>query len=149
MYKRATFQPYISPDTVNRRAGGRRRINAERKRQAWERRLRILDEINGAFLLLPHGMQTRLAARFGVSRSTICRDIEAIREEWRKARRCGVCGEVYLSGITLKAATRLAKIGLWDGCTSKRCAKVDAIASAILSGQRRTVGSPMAKPGRF
>ena len=123
MYKRATnWSCNQGADVVNRRAGGRRRYNAERKAKAWERRFAIMDELGGYSLLPPRGAQIRLAARFGVNRSTICRDIEAIREEWRKPRRCPLCWTVEY--FTLKHAARLAKMGFWDGCTSKRCAKV-------------------------
>lgn len=81
---------YQDRDVVNRRAGGRRRINAERKAKAWERRNKIKELIGGYFLLLGSGyawgLETTIAEYFGVHRSTISRDKEALLAEWRKDR---------------------------------------------------------------
>lgn len=127
---------FHSTDELHRRAGGRRRYNAERQRAAWARRKAIIEAIGeGTALLSPHGIQTALAERFGVNRSTICRDIAAIRKAWRDPRRCAVCGDVFPM-VTMKQAVKLAKRGLWDRCTANECAKLSA---AIL-------GRPAAKP---
>jgi len=81
---------FQNQDIVNRRAGGRRRINAERKARAWERREKIKELIGGQFLLLGSGyawgLEIALAQYFGVHRSTISRDKEALLAEWRKDR---------------------------------------------------------------
>ena len=64
--------------TVCRRAGGRRRYNARRRAEKQWRRAQII-------ALVPYdrrgvwGVQALLAERFGVSKSTISRDFEAIR----------------------------------------------------------------------
>jgi hypothetical protein len=77
------WSDFSSSTEIARRAGGRRRYNAQRQAKAAERRLAILD-ILGAYVILNH---------FGVNRSTICRDIEAIRQEWRHQHMCYVCGK--------------------------------------------------------
>jgi hypothetical protein len=78
MKKRQWLTP-ISAGRAARRAGGRRRHNAERKREMWERRfaiLRILAQDDD----LPHGGQRLLAERFGVHKSVISRDVNWARE---------------------------------------------------------------------
>ena len=80
-----------SPEAVARRAGGRRRYNAQRHEEAIQRRLRILEIVGAKWVLNPHGMQTQLAKALNVNRSTINRDFEALREEWRHTRICPVC----------------------------------------------------------
>jgi hypothetical protein len=74
-------------DVVNRRAGGRRRINAERKARVWQRRQEIKGLIGGCYILLgtplARGLETKLAKHFGVNRSTICRDRDVMLREWR------------------------------------------------------------------
>lgn len=59
------------------RAGGRRAYNARRRQAKQQRRAWIICRLAG----VPHfwGLQKRLAAEFGVSKSTISRDFEAIR----------------------------------------------------------------------
>ncbi len=64
--------------------------------------------IGGAsWILSPRGLQAQLARYFGVDRSTICRDMEALREEWRHTRVCRVCGVMW--GCTLRAHANLYK----------------------------------------
>jgi hypothetical protein len=115
----------LSVDQANRRAGGRRRINAERKRQAEDRRAAIIEAVGmGAILLSWRGLQSRLAEVFDVNRSTICRDIEAIKDKWREERRCPFCREVILGEPTMKGYTRLARYSIWNGCTLKSCIRI-------------------------
>lgn len=122
-----TTQSY---ENVNRRAGGRRKINAERKARAQKRRDEIKELIGDDGILLckvGRGKETMLANHFGVHRSTICRDIAALMDEWRKEHVCSICHALYT--VPLKTLTKLAKRGLWDGCTTERCEKVDRIAA--------------------
>jgi hypothetical protein len=58
------------PDWIIKRAGGRRRYNAERKRAQAARRIIVAG-------LLPDEYQADIARLLGVSRSTICRDVVA------------------------------------------------------------------------
>src|SRR5262249_44810234 len=114
---------YQNQDVVNRRAGGRRRVNAERKARAWKRRKEIKELIGGNFILLgssyARGLETKLAAHFGVHRSTICRDKEALLAEWRENHICSGCGAV--NDISLKALARLARRGIDVGCSALGC----------------------------
>jgi len=108
---------------VVRRAGGRRRINAERKARAWKRREEIKELIGGNYLLLgssfARGLETKLAEYLGVSRSTICRDKEALLAESRKDHICPGCGTMY--SISLKALARVARRGIDVGCSALGC----------------------------
>ena len=85
------FSGFQSVDSIARRAGGRRRYNAERHEEAIKRRLRILQMVGANWVLNPRGMQTQLANALNVNRSTINRDFEALRVEWRHTRICPVC----------------------------------------------------------
>lgn len=115
----------LSLESVNRRAGGRRRINAQRKAQAQKRRDEIKKMIGGNVILLgstfTRGMETRLANHFGVNRSTICRDVAALRSEFRAEHLCPTCRTLY--GIPLKTLAKLAKKGLWNGCSTLGCGR--------------------------
>ena len=79
--------------------------------------------IGNRFLLLgssfARGLETKLAEYFGVNRSTICRDKEALLAEWRKDHICPGCGTAY--GISLKALARVAKRGIDVGCSALGC----------------------------
>jgi hypothetical protein len=114
---------YQRKDIVNRRAGGRRRINAERKAKAWKRREEIKELIGKRYILLgtsfARGMETTLAEYFGVNRSTICRDKEALLAEWRKDHVCPSCGAA--SDIPLQTLARLGKRGIDVGCSALGC----------------------------
>jgi len=114
---------YQRKDIVNRRAGGRRRINAERKARAWKRREEIKELLGGHYILLgttlARGLETTLAEYFGVNRSTICRDKEALLAEWRKDHICPGCGAA--NDIPLKTLARLAKRGIDVGCSAFGC----------------------------
>jgi IS30 family transposase len=75
------------PRNAARRAGGRRRYNATRQFLAAERRLkvaRLVHEYGNDW-----GVRARIAQELGVHRSTVTRDIQAIREglyarAWRR-----------------------------------------------------------------
>ena len=68
-----------------RRAGGRRRFNAERQLDAAIRRMRVAelwDELTArGGSVFDYGVRTRWAKRLGVHRSTITRDIDRILRE--------------------------------------------------------------------
>lgn len=142
MYATNWWQPQTK-DALNRRAGGRRRINAERKARAQKRRDEIKEILGDGGMLLcgrtgGRGKESKLAAYFGVHRATICRDIAALKAEWRRAHICSFCGSV--ESVPLKALTRLAKRGLWDGCTAQRCKEevlIDRLIEAHLAANGR------------
>lgn len=122
-----------SPDEAARRAAGRRRYNAERQALAQKRRNEIKEMIGEEGIILcgksyGRGKESQLAIYFGVHRSTICRDIEALRAEWRAAYMCRICR--FFGNYPLATLGKLSRRGVisWDGCTDTRCAKVDSIA---------------------
>jgi biotin operon repressor len=78
----------LSGQALHNFIGGRRRINARRKAQATNRRYRLLF----TWAKNPHLSKADLARRFGVHRSTITRDIQALKNDWRQARTCPLCG---------------------------------------------------------
>jgi hypothetical protein len=85
-------------DTVCRRNAGRRHYNAVRGFRRAARRLqvaRLLLEY-GRDGLARHGLQARIARELGVSPGTISRDVRAMREDWRRARACPLCGSPVL-----------------------------------------------------
>ena len=81
----SSYQPL---EIVHRRAGGRRKYNAERRRRAEARREQIRDLLGGGneWLLIGkasgRGLVTRHAEHFGVNKSTISRDRVAMLREW-------------------------------------------------------------------
>ena len=66
------------PEMIKRRAGGRKRYNAERRRKADARREALAEVIsrNPLMPLMVRGSITALAGAFGVSPSTISRDLQ-------------------------------------------------------------------------
>ncbi len=109
---RATSKWYLFPSSSEaaRRAGGRRRYNAQRQAQALARRIAILELLGAHVILNPRGAQARIARHFDVNRSTICRDIAAIRAEWRHQHLCPYCGTYSdLSFATLAKLARKTK----------------------------------------
>lgn len=73
----------LTPDAIARRAGGRRRYNAERQRNATERRRQVaiyqFDGISAA----------EMARRLNVSPATISRDLAQLRAV---GEHCPLCG---------------------------------------------------------
>ena len=79
---RYDWNRWIDPEAAKRRAGGRRRYNAQRRRRADARRAQIaawLDE-NLWAVMFPRGVPTALAPAFGVHPSTIWRDLQLIQQ---------------------------------------------------------------------
>lgn len=78
--RQCEWNNWTDPETAKRRAGGRKRYNAKRRRKADARR-EALAELISDFPLGPlvfRGSITSLAGAFGVSPSTISRDLHWI-----------------------------------------------------------------------
>ena len=78
--ERYEWSNWTDPETAKRRAGGRKRYNAERRRKADARRealARAISDFPWAPLMF-RGPMTALAGAFGVSVSTISRDLQYI-----------------------------------------------------------------------
>ncbi len=92
-----------SPEAIARRAGGRRKYNAERQRQAAFRRLLVewrFLKVAEAFLLTrrnPRGWQTRLADELGVSRMQIGRDFKRLLAEDRMLQHIAIMFDCAIS----------------------------------------------------
>jgi hypothetical protein len=71
------WQARVSDADARRRAAGRRKFNEKRRQAAYQRR----DQVQQAWLEQGEtwGWQTRLARQLGVHKSTISRDVTAIR----------------------------------------------------------------------
>lgn len=104
---RATSKWYLFPSSneVAKRAGGRRRYNAQRQEQALARRIAILELFGARVILNPRGAQALIARQLSMNRSTICRDIAAIRAEWRHQHLCPLC-DTY-SDLSFAAVAKL------------------------------------------
>ncbi|MBL8203928.1 MAG: hypothetical protein JNM09_06830 [Blastocatellia bacterium] len=97
------WQKYLPPEKVYRRAGGRRRHNAERQQQAAIRRfvvemrfLRVAEE----FVTMrrnPRGWQTRLADELDVSRMQIGRDFKRLLAENRDLHYLAILFDTVIS----------------------------------------------------
>ena len=75
------WQRQIDWNAVCRRAGGRRRYNAMRRRKADARRVAIAEVLDGlglVALFARRGLSVRLAAALGVHRTTVWRDLQRI-----------------------------------------------------------------------
>jgi DeoR/GlpR family transcriptional regulator of sugar metabolism len=86
-------------DEAIKRAAGRRRYNYTRRIKAELRRAELIEfvfEENGAY-----GLQAQAARRFGVSESTISRDMAAIM---KGSRRCPHCGRYVMTEDDLSEA---------------------------------------------
>ena len=73
-----------SDSIANRRAGGRRRRNAEQQLAKAIQRGRVLDlmyDPTNPLGFIERGWQTRAAHTLGVDRATICRDVDALLGE--------------------------------------------------------------------
>jgi hypothetical protein len=132
------WSAYQRKDVVNRRAGGRRRINAERKAKAWKRREEIKELIGNHSILLgtylTRGLEVALAEYFGVHRSTICRDKAALVAEWRRDHVCPGCGAA--NDIPLKTLARMARRGIDVGCRASGCRRFEAALAACEAKRR-------------
>jgi len=75
-------------ETINRRAGGRRRYNAWRGFKRAHRH-RLVVQLLRQYGMLKHGVNARIARELGVSKSTITRDVQALLDSFA---RCPCCG---------------------------------------------------------
>lgn len=89
----------VSDRTAARRAGGRRHYNALRKRKAVDRRHKLLFY----WARHPHMSKADLARLLGVHRSTVTRDIQALKaaESWYSE--CPLCHQTHKTGMPLAA----------------------------------------------
>ena len=71
-------------DAMARRAGGRRHHNAVRRLNAERRRWAVMADWCRLGGILNRGVQSRLADKYGVHKSTICRDIKTALREMRE-----------------------------------------------------------------
>lgn len=74
----------VADDVAHRRAGGRRRRNAEQTAARIARRERVLAlmyDPKKPLGFIARGWQTRVARDLGVDRATICRDVDALLRE--------------------------------------------------------------------
>lgn len=85
--------------TAKRRAGGRRRYNAMRRRRVEARRRAIADMLAGRGLAaaVTRGLGKALAGQFGVSPSTISRDLRLILYGGKEYHSHGPDGEFQFS----------------------------------------------------
>jgi hypothetical protein len=83
-------------DEACKRAGGRRRYQAERQKAQWQRQVKVLRELEESNWE-SYGMGRMLAKRLGVSEATISRDLR----HWRSMRRkLGAdANEIIASGL--------------------------------------------------
>lgn len=81
--------PGLSGDALNRFIGGRRHYNFMRQIDASDRRYRLMF----TWAKNPHLSKSALAEMLGVHRSTITRDIQAIKRDGQARRRqtCPMC----------------------------------------------------------
>jgi len=68
---------WTDKEAIKRRAGGRRRYDAQRRRRLEARRDAVAEVVSRC-VILPRGALTTLAWRFGVSPATISRDLRLI-----------------------------------------------------------------------
>jgi len=90
---RNTWSDRTDPDTVARRAAGRRHYNSVRTFRATLRRREV------AALLVRGLSQAEIARVLGVHRSTVCRDVAALCEMAKRERVCPLCGSVGPRGF--------------------------------------------------
>ena len=83
-------------DEIYRRASGRRHYNSVRHFKAEQRRRRLVKMLSSRKyeFILEHGTQARLARALNVSKSTICRDTQAILKKMQEHHPCPLCGAV-------------------------------------------------------
>jgi hypothetical protein len=89
---------------TTRLVGGRRKYNAARQRIAQTRRAEIVAQFGEGIILPCRGLRSSLAAYFDVSLATICRDIQAVKKEYRRNYICPNCGNWFDVPIKAQAA---------------------------------------------
>jgi predicted naringenin-chalcone synthase len=76
--QRAVWSESVSTDEAHARYLARRRYNALRRDQAALRRVEVAELIVAAGGFLVPGVRSRIAAKLGVHRSTVSRDVAAL-----------------------------------------------------------------------
>ena len=123
---RYEWSNWTDPEAVRRRAGGRRRYNAERRRRA-EARREALAEIVGHWLLPPRGAVTALAGHFGVSPSTISRDLRLVLWGGQEYDFSGPDGELLFTVTRAYAGGPVLSITGPDGNEIRGAARHDVL----------------------
>jgi hypothetical protein len=85
----------LTPEQIHRRAGGRRRYNAARRFARTLRRYRGMElywslqgqQLDAGVLPKMWGLASRIAVLLGVSRATVCRDLQAMPNYWQTGPR--------------------------------------------------------------
>jgi predicted DNA-binding transcriptional regulator YafY len=142
---REAWRQRTDPETVNKRAAGRRKFNRARQQAQQARRLQVRQA-----LALGYEVWTldALAAKFGVSMATVCRDLAALGVDLARLRaryeafdhRPPTYDEVqrHITDTALMtagwAASLGAKLGIGDPLTAEQQAQIDAARDRILAG---------------
>lgn len=85
----AAWSAPTTPEAASRRAGGRRAYNSRRQFARTRRRAEVMRLVSCQGTFFRRGFQSELARKLGVSRATICRDIDyLLRLGWS----CPTCG---------------------------------------------------------
>ena len=97
--KRYEWNFWTDNGSAGRRAGGRRRYNAQRRRQVEARREALVAALGGCVWLplIRRGAITALAQSFGVSPSTISRDLQYLMFGGKVYHFCQPGGELSFS----------------------------------------------------
>lgn len=89
--QRAMWSQTVSTEEAQARAGGRAHYNAMRQLDAALRRHQVAELIVAAGGFLVPGVRSRIAAKLGVHRSTVSRDVQALLRGM-PAPTCPCCG---------------------------------------------------------
>jgi hypothetical protein len=114
-WERHQWAQPVSDDIAARRAGGRRRRNADQQLARAVRRYRVEQMMVETWpaLMTDRGWQAETARALGVDRATVCRDVDAILEP------LGITYRLIRALMPRAAETRLfARLGLpggWPG----------------------------------
>jgi hypothetical protein len=92
---RAAWNAPTSPAEAAKRCGGRKRFNAERQEAARLRRHLVWQALWKDGRLFEKGVKATLAAKFGVSVSTIAADIKKLMAETRPCAHCGAPARLH------------------------------------------------------
>jgi predicted transcriptional regulator len=134
---------YTDPGTVCRRAGGRRRYNAQRQRAMLVRRLKVL----ALALELGHGrgVQAEIARLLGVSQATISRDLAAARRFPARRNDDLTAADAAIRAAAAKAASTPADVerevvaierrARWANLDAALDAQLDRVVRRLLDGR--------------
>jgi hypothetical protein len=94
----------VNPTEAYHRAAGRRKYNARRMQQKWQRRIAVA-KVLCVYEELPHGWQQDLADRFGVHKSVISKDVAWARQVLSYEIGSGIAPKFYFRGNRLVSMT--------------------------------------------